>query len=264
MTNTVIVPDAFTVWRNPRLIVLMAVSAALYAAAYILFAPLSIHLIPGVLSIAIRGVLPLALGLLFGPAGAWGVGIGNTIGDVIAGSLGPGSPFAFVSNFLLAYLPYRFWRLLPADSDSRDHPVIFPAEGSRARRITVFGVSAVLIAAAATIPLAWGLNLLGFAPFRVSAISLSANFALGNLASGLLFTLIAPRIARLNITWDAIVTSKCEVTTSVRHSSRMIGIALLTAGGVSGLLLGLILGGSTVTPVVAGPLLAILVGAVLI
>jgi energy-coupling factor transport system substrate-specific component len=47
---------------------------------------------------------------LFGPAGAWGAAIGNLIGDMLGGTLSPGSPAGFVGNFLQAYLPYSLWR----------------------------------------------------------------------------------------------------------------------------------------------------------
>ncbi|MFD9317588.1 hypothetical protein ACFWDQ_07690 [Streptomyces sp. NPDC060053] len=265
MANTALLTDVSAIWKNPRLIVLTAVSSALYAAAYIVLAPFSIHLIPGVLGIALRGVMPLAMGLLFGPAGALGVGIGNTIGDVIGGSLGPGSPFAFLSNFLLAYLPYRYWRRKAFGIGGPGYRLLLPEDRHRGRSVVAFGVAAVLIGAAGAIPLAWGLNLLGFVPFRVSVISLFVNFALGNLASGLLYTLIAPRVARINMTWDAIVAGPLpDRTTAVRSTGRVLGVALTAGGGVSGCLLGLTVGSSAATPLVAVPLLAVLIGAALI
>jgi energy-coupling factor transport system substrate-specific component len=55
--------------------------------------------------------------ILFGPAAAWGSAFGNLIGDFF-GTLGLGSIFGFVGNFLYAYIPYRLWgvhRLSPKD-----------------------------------------------------------------------------------------------------------------------------------------------------
>jgi len=49
--------------------------------------------------------LPVLLGIFFGPAAAWGLGIGNILGD-LAGSWSPMSIFGFIINFLYPYLSY--------------------------------------------------------------------------------------------------------------------------------------------------------------
>ncbi|OGL42590.1 MAG: hypothetical protein A2161_08835, partial [Candidatus Schekmanbacteria bacterium RBG_13_48_7] len=51
---------------------------------------------------------PVVFGILFGPAGAWGSGIGNVIGDFF-GTLGPGSFFGFFGNFFYAFCAYQIW-----------------------------------------------------------------------------------------------------------------------------------------------------------
>ena len=99
---------AFKMWRNTRMIVLVAVCAAIYGAALVAFKT-AIPLIPGITEVRIANIFPMAFGLLFGPAGAWGTAIGNLIGDTFGGTLGPGSIAGFVGNFLLGYLPYAMW-----------------------------------------------------------------------------------------------------------------------------------------------------------
>jgi len=60
--------------------------------------------------IALRpaAVLPVVCGILWGPAAAWGLGIGNVAGDLF-GSWSFMSIFGFLINFLYPYLAYRLW-----------------------------------------------------------------------------------------------------------------------------------------------------------
>jgi len=90
------------------MIILVAVCAAIYGAALIAFKT-AIPLIPGITEVRVANIFPMVFGLLFGPAGAWGVAIGNLIGDIFGGTLGPGSIAGFIGNFLLGYLPYTMW-----------------------------------------------------------------------------------------------------------------------------------------------------------
>src|SRR4030065_1135781 len=95
----------FTMWKNTRMIILVAVCAAIYGATLIAFKT-AIPLIPGITEVRIANVFPMVFSLLFGPAGAWGSAFGNLIGDLFGGTLGPGSIAGFVGNLLLGYLPY--------------------------------------------------------------------------------------------------------------------------------------------------------------
>ena len=102
--------ELFTMWKNTRMIVLTAVSAAVYAAVLIPF-KVAIPIIPGFTEVRPAGVLPIICSLMFGPAGAWGAAIGNTIADAF-GTFGPGTLFGFIGNFFYGYIPYRMWRAL--------------------------------------------------------------------------------------------------------------------------------------------------------
>lgn len=62
--------EVFTMWSNTRMVVLTALTAALYAAVLIPFKPIPI--IPGFTEIRPAVAVPLVFGLLFGPAAAWG------------------------------------------------------------------------------------------------------------------------------------------------------------------------------------------------
>ncbi len=111
---------AFRMWRNTRMVILVSVCAAIYGGALIVFKT-AIPLVPGITEVRVANIFPMAFGLLFGPAGAWGTAIGNLIGDIFGGTLGPGSVPGFWGNFLLGYLPYTMWTtLLPFTKKSRE------------------------------------------------------------------------------------------------------------------------------------------------
>ena len=67
--------EIFTMWRHTQLVVLVALSAAIYAAVLIPFKGFPI--VPGYIELRPANVFPIVFGLLFGPAGAWGAAIGN-------------------------------------------------------------------------------------------------------------------------------------------------------------------------------------------
>lgn len=67
-------------------------------------------LIKGVTEVRPVNAVPVAVGLLFGPAGAWGCAIGNLIADLF-GTFSKGSVLGFVGNFIAAYLPFKLWHI---------------------------------------------------------------------------------------------------------------------------------------------------------
>jgi len=105
--------DAIVMWRNPRMVVLSAVCAAVYAATMIPFKVLVIF--PGLAEVRPAAVFPVVFSFLFGPAGAWGAAFGNVVGDMLGGMLGPGSIFGFLANFAYGYIPYKLWEALYKD-----------------------------------------------------------------------------------------------------------------------------------------------------
>lgn len=67
----------------------------------------------------------VTLGILFGPAGAWGLGIGNIAGDFFGGSWSAMSIFGFFINVLIPYLSYRlFFHLMRGRAIRRDYRTI--------------------------------------------------------------------------------------------------------------------------------------------
>src|SRR3712207_9419245 len=88
--------EVFTMWRHTQMVVLVALTAAIYAATLIptQFLPI----IPGFTNLRPANVFPFVFGLLFGPAGAWGPTIGNLI-KASSGTLGLGGSAGFCGKF---------------------------------------------------------------------------------------------------------------------------------------------------------------------
>ena len=99
-------------WRNTRMVVLCAISAALYAAVLVPFK--IIPLIPGVTELRPANAIPVVCSFLFGPAAAWGSAIGNMIGDFFGGA-SPGDIFGFFANLAYGFVPYKVWEIIARD-----------------------------------------------------------------------------------------------------------------------------------------------------
>jgi energy-coupling factor transport system substrate-specific component len=98
--------EVFTMWRYTKMVVLTALTAAVYAAILIPFKGLII--VPGFTEIRPATAVPVVFGLLFGPAGAWGSAIGNLIGDFF-GTFSFGSIPGFLGNFFFGFNGYKLW-----------------------------------------------------------------------------------------------------------------------------------------------------------
>lgn len=94
-------------------------------------------------------VLPPVCGILWGPAGAWGLGFGNIAGDFFGGSWSAMSIFGFIINVLYPYLAYRIWHRM-----MQGHPMRLDIFAIGCFWMTAFAVTLacmVLLAACGTI-----------------------------------------------------------------------------------------------------------------
>ncbi|MFW5711126.1 MAG: QueT transporter family protein [bacterium] len=190
--------DVFAMWKNTKMVVLVALSAGLYAALLIPFK--GFVLIPGITEIRPASALPVVLGLLFGPAGAWGAAIGNLIGDFF-GSLGIGSLFGFVGNFMFAYVPYKLWINLGLLSKEDSEPDL-----KSGRKILAYVIVSILGSAACALPIAWGLELLGMVPFAALGSIITINNSVPSVFLGIPIMLILyPRIKKWDLLWTEIM-----------------------------------------------------------
>lgn len=221
--------EVLAMWQHTRMIVLVALSAAIYAAVLIPFKG-GIPIIPGITEIRPANVFPVVFGLLFGPAGAWGSAIGNTIGDLLGGTLGWGSLAGFVGNFYLGFIPYKMWGAIGL-VHRRD---ISPSLNSRRKFVAYFLVSLVA-ATACGIIVGWFLDLIGLIPFAFLAIAISLNNFLAEMLLGPpLLLLLFPQVKRWGLIWTDIM-GKEEVASGF---GKFPGAVLMTLGAIGGLIIG--------------------------
>jgi energy-coupling factor transport system substrate-specific component len=222
---------AFRMWKNTRMIILVAVSAAVYAAALIAFKT-AIPLIPGTTEVRVANIFPMVFGMLFGPAGAWGTGIGNLLGDIFGGTLGPTSVAGFAGNFLLGYLPYTMWTAF-----------IPFAERSPEWRSESWSswVSYILIAfissAACAVVIGTAADALGIVPYAVLTKIITLNDTVASWIGILLFTSVyGVTKQQLGLFW-ADVMEESDIDSPIAGT---IGAWLVTAASVFGLVGGMI------------------------
>lgn len=244
---------AITMWRNTRMIMLTALCAAIYGASLAVFKT-AIPLIPGITEVRVANIFPTVFGLLFGPAGAWGTAFGNLIGDIF-GTLGPGSFFGFFGNFLLGFVPYVLWRRLRPLS-SGDEPALRTVQ-----QWIEYIVIAVISSAACATLISWGVDLLGFVPFKVLSNIITINDSVGSWIGGILLLLVFGRVKSMGLLWQDVM-SAADIGKPVNIP---IGVVLMLVGAVGGWLLGaFLLPGTAVLPVIGLFVLAIVVAAFLL
>ncbi len=206
-------------WKNTRMVVLTAMSASLYAAILIPFKVLPI--IPGITELRPANAVPVICSLLFGPAGAWGAALGNLIGDFFGG-IGPGDLFGFIGNFLYGYIPYRAWEAL-SDAD--------PIPRSLATWVGFLFVTATASAACA-MTIGWGLNLLGFIPFRLLGNIVLINDILATmLIAPFLLTVLYPRVRRAHLLYRDILQRPANLARPRRRLA-LLAVVILAASGM--------------------------------
>jgi energy-coupling factor transport system substrate-specific component len=212
------VAELFAMWRSTRMVVLTAISAALYAAILIPFKV--VPLIPGVTELRPASAVPVVCSFLFGPAGAWGAAFGNLIGDFFGG-LGPGDLFGFVGNLAYGFVPYAVWEALT------DEP---PTSSTTRSTVALLAVIAIASLLCATI-VGWGLHWLGFHPFTLLGPLVFVNNVVGGVVlAPLLLRVLYPRIAKAHLLYRDVLGPR-SATSPVR---RVLGVVLVIAGTLGG------------------------------
>jgi energy-coupling factor transport system substrate-specific component len=248
--------EIFTMWRHTQLVVLTALSAAIYAAVLIPFKGFPI--VPGFIELRPANVFPVVFGLLFGPAGAWGAAIGNLIGDFF-GTLSIASVAGFVGNFFLAYLPYKMWGYYFRGDENMEQNV------NSGKKLAVYIALAILASTVCALIIAWFIALLGLVPFAAGLVLIISNNAIMAIVLGpVLLLALYPRVKRWGLLWTEIMEPE-EVSAS---RLRVVGNVLVWVGGIGGAATGLVLSFTGAAPMGAGVglalvpfLLVILVGA---
>ena len=221
--------EVFTMWRHTQLVVLVALSAAIYAAVLIPFKGFPI--VPGYIELRPANAFPVVFGLLFGPAGAWGAAIGNLIGDFF-GTLTLGSVGGFVGNFFLAYLPYKMWGAYFRSDENIETNV------DSGKKFGVYILVTILASVVCALIISWFVALLGFVPFQAALPLIVFNNAImAGVLGPLLLLALYPRVKRWGLLWTEIMEPE-EVSAS---RLQKLGNVLVWVGGIGGAVVGLIL-----------------------
>jgi energy-coupling factor transport system substrate-specific component len=207
--------DLSLMWRNTRMVVLCAISAALYAAVLVPFKALPI--IPGITELRPANAIPVVCSFLFGPAAGWGSAIGNMIGDFFGG-VGPGDVFGFLGNLFYGYVPYKIWRII-ADGES-------PVSRSPAT-IAKYAITCLLASILCADFVGWGDNMLALRPFSVLGNLIVINNATAAfvLAPFILYE-VYPRVRKGRMLYVDVMP---EVTPPSRVANAW-GLAMLAVG----------------------------------
>lgn len=213
--------EIFSMWSNTRMIVLTAICAALYAG---LMLPFKIAIIiPGFSEIRPGIAVPLTCSFLFGPAAAWGSGIGNVIGDIWGGTIGPGSFFGFFGNFLMAYIPYKLWRILTGSTDM---------EVKTPGAVALFILICITASCGCAVVIGWGLDLLGFVPLRILTNVIALNNSVFTILLGLPLTLaLYKRVRQWGLFYADVMKGEQGPVSPVSRAGAIMMI-LCTVGGV--------------------------------
>ncbi|MBA4417422.1 MAG: hypothetical protein C0392_05890 [Syntrophus sp. (in: bacteria)] len=224
---------AFSMWKNTRMIVLVAVCAAIYAAALIAFKT-AIPLIPGITEVRVAGVFLVVFGFLFGPAGAWGLAFGNLMGDLFGGTFGPASLAGFLGNFIQGYLIYTLWtNLIPFAEKT------YEWKAKSWRSWVRYVIITCISSAAAGIIIGVAVDALGIVPFTVLSKIITLNNSIGGML-GVILLIAVYDITRgqLGLLW----TDVMDAEVPVRRMRGPLGAWIVTAGVVLGLSCSLIPG----------------------
>ena len=208
-------------WSNTRMVVLCAVSSALYVALLIPFK--FVQIIPGLAELRPAGAIPPTVGLLFGPAGAFGAGFGNLIGDFF-GTLGPGSLFGLLGNFLYGYIPYKVYQALSREDFSWKMGI---------RSWLALLIAIALGGTSCAVVIGFGLELLGIVPFKVIANWISFNNLLFGLSLGPVILL-----STFSYIKNAGLFYKDIISDVKKSRYRLLGVVLIFVGVIIALGLG--------------------------
>jgi energy-coupling factor transport system substrate-specific component len=202
-------------WQHTRMIVLIALCAALYVAILLPFKIATI--VPGITEIRPGAALPIVFSIFFGPAAAWGAAFGNTIGDLLGGTVGPGTFFGFFGNFLYGYAPYRIVRnyLQPGES-------LFSAKGW-----VVFLFTVVLASTLCAFPIALGVEFLKIVPFSfLSNTIFLNNIAVSIVLAPVLIRTLDKRIYQLGLNYTQLLEAEDISRSPLKRVGPLIVLAL--------------------------------------
>jgi energy-coupling factor transport system substrate-specific component len=175
--------------------------------------------------------VPVVLGLLFGPAGAWGAALGNLISDFF-GTRSAASLFGFLGNFCYGLVGYKIWGKMGPLSAKGD------PELRSGRQYLEFALITLLSASICATFIGWGVELLGLFSFSLLGGIILINNLIAPLILGpFLFRILYPRAKRWDLLWTEIMPSSDRPAGPFPR----FGTSLMWVGGLGGFVEGMVL-----------------------
>lgn len=197
-------------WQNTRMVVLIGLCAALYAAVFFMFS--WIPIIPGLTQFRPAAALPIVFSIFFGPVAAWGSAFGNILGDLISGTIGPGSLFGLPGNFVYGYVPYRLMRAYAQRDEVPAASLMF---------------AIVLASALCAEIISLGVQFLKLAPFSFLAnVILLNNIVMSLILAPILIHTLKRRIRAMKMNYDQILE---ESAISIPVAGKLGAVILFVA-----------------------------------
>ncbi|MDO8431449.1 MAG: QueT transporter family protein [Candidatus Binatus sp.] len=210
-------------WRNTRMVVLCAISAALYAAVLVPFKV--VPLIPGVTELRPANAIPIVCSFLFGPAAAWGSAIGNMIGDFFGG-VSPGDIFGFFANLVYGWIPYKVWQVI-----GRGESPVARTPSAILKYVIACLAASVLCADL----VGWGDNLLVIRPFAMLGnVIIFNNMASALLLAPFILAAVYPRVKKGRMLYEDMMPEVKRRPMAIR----IVGFSMLIAGETGAWLFG--------------------------
>jgi energy-coupling factor transport system substrate-specific component len=197
--------DLLEMWKNPKMIAFMLLTAVLYVA--LIFPTQELTIFNGHADFGRVGIgIPAAFSFLFGPAAAWGSAIANVIHDIITGHLNWASIPGFIGNFLIGYLPYKVWSLITTEKpDLRS-----------AKKVGLFVGVTVLPCILCGVIIGASLDVLGLAPFIPTGPLIALTDTVWALLLGSIVLAAAyPYVSRHKLLYTDILGKKQKSSTRI-------------------------------------------------
>jgi energy-coupling factor transport system substrate-specific component len=219
--------EAIVMWRHTKMVVLVAITAAIYSGLMIPFK--GIQFIPGFAELRPASAIPITFGILFGPAAAWGAAIGNIIGDFM-GTLTMGSIPGAIGNFFFSIVCYKL--LAPLQMKKMFN-------SANLNLASIMKIEGVVIVASATVAflIAWGLEVFRLLPFGFFAPLVFLNNVITSLILvPILLYILYPRVEKWELLWfDILENDKLQNTKLVK-----IGKIFIVCGSIIGISVGIL------------------------
>jgi len=152
--------ELLTMWKYPRMVAFVSLTAAIYAVLLIPFKGIHVPIFGFYGELRVAQVVPTTFSLLFGPAAAWGVGLGDVVADLVEGTPDIGLVFGFLGNLMLGYVPYKIWNAITCEKpDMRN-----------IKLLSLFLFANFIACAVCGDILGWGINWWLSVPFWVIAV----------------------------------------------------------------------------------------------